>query len=269
MIWGLLLALFGCAEEEPLCPEATTVLATSGSDSLACGTADAALDYIEVLAAREVPKADRERVYATLKTRFEADSKGTAADLVDARTKADELSAARGLEAAEGRAAQVYKAFKRQGPLMGTDDVVVSTFARTAQKWASDDETQLALTELDVEGWLYYASLCREVQGAGPLKLSIADRVPAYTVVEDIFKAGSREEQIALAATGPFWSEVKLKWAAASYDEQQAWIGSAPLPPPMTSSSLGYFQAVMEAKPSHHARVLHEKLGPLKMTGLR
>ncbi|TNE85806.1 MAG: hypothetical protein EP330_24530 [Deltaproteobacteria bacterium] len=261
----LVLALLGCGKEEPLCPDDAAILASADGQELSCGTADAANDYIRVLSARAVSKSDRERVYAALKARFEADASGTLADLAAARSEADGLAAAKGLDAAERRASLVYQAFKRQGPLMGTDDVIVSTMARTAQLWASDDETQLAMTELDVEGWLKYASLCREVQGGGPLKLSIADRVPAYQVVEDLFKAGPREQQIALAAMGPFWPHVKAQWAAASYEQQQAWIQAAPLPPPMTASSLGYFEAVLAESPASHAALLHDKIGPFQI----
>lgn len=262
MIW-LALFLFACSEDEPLCPTPETVLASSPGSELTCATADRAADFVEVLAVRSISKADRELFYAALQIRFEGDAAGTLADLEQASAQAELLSTLTGFEAAELRSKAVYAAFKRRGPLMGTDDVVVSTVARTAQQWTKDDETELALTELDVEGWLFYASLCREAQGGSPLRLSVADRVPAYQVVNDAFDSGSREEQIALASMGPFWKHVKESWAMASYDEQQAWIAAAPLPPPMTASSLGYFEAVFAKPASEHAVALHTALGPL------
>ncbi|MCO4746482.1 MAG: hypothetical protein KC912_16915 [Proteobacteria bacterium] len=262
-----LLVLLACGESEPLCPSDEAVLATVGSESLTCADAGAARSYIEVLAARDVPKGDRERLFEAVKLRFEADAAGTRADLDAARTAAAELSSGTGLAVAEKRSRAVYAAHKRKGPLMGVDDVVLSTMSRTTQKWSKDDTTELAMTELDVEGWLFYASLCREVQGGTPLKLSIADRVPAYQVVGDLFEGGTAEEQIALAAMGPFWADVKGRWAGASYEQQQAWISAAPLPPPMTGSSLGYFEAVMAQPPSKHAAALHDKLGPLSIKG--
>jgi hypothetical protein len=253
----------GCGKSEPLCPSPDVVLATSASSSLSCGEADTANAFIAVLASREVPSIDREKVYATLRERFIADPSGTEADLRAAGQATAEVREAVGLEAAERRAHLVYNTFKRRGPLVATDDALVTTLSRTTKLWVSDDETELALTERDIEGWLKYGSLCREVQGGGPLKLSIADRVPSYQVVEGLFRSGRREQQVALAAMGPFWPQIKARWAAASYEEQQAWIASAPLPPPMTASSLGYFEAVLEQPPVLHAQRLHAALGPL------
>ena len=259
--------LVACGGEEPLCKADGAQVAAVGTRALTCEEADAALDYIAVIAARSVPSADKQTVYRALGERFTRDPEGTLADLAEARDATAELMRLTGIEAAERRAQRVFESAKGRGPLVGVADGVRSTLDRTARLWVSDEETGLAITELDVEGWLFYGSLCREVQGAGPLKLSIADRVPAYRVVEDQFRDGERAQQVTIAAMGPFWLDVKDRWRAASYDTQQRWISSAPLPPPMTASSLGYFEAVMGQPAEAHARALHGVLGPLRLKG--
>jgi hypothetical protein len=67
-----------------------------------------------------------------------------------------------------------------------------------------------------------------------------------------------------MSAVGGWWSQVRESWARASYDEQRAWIAAAPLPPPMTATSLGYAEAVFDGDVALHARVLAEKLGPFR-----
>ena len=71
--------------------------------------------------------------------------------------------------------------------------------------------------------------------------------------------------KIALTAVGPFWSDVRARWAADSYEEQQAWIRAAPLPPPMTATSIGYVEALTDGDVVAHVRALHERLGPLRL----
>jgi hypothetical protein len=78
----------------------------------------------------------------------------------------------------------------------------------------------------------------------------------------DRFSTGSRADKVAIAALGPIWGSVKERWQSASYDQQQAWIAAAPLPPPMTATSLGYADAIFAGDVARHVQVLNEVLGP-------
>ena len=113
----------------------------------------------------------------------------------------------------------------------------------------------------------FIASLCREVQGGTPLRISVADKVTTYRMVEEKFEATDTAQRLAMLSVGAFWGEVRRRWKGATYEEQQEWIQFAPLPPPMTATSLGYFEAVLETNAALMAESLHERLGPFEMTG--
>ncbi|HMV67022.1 MAG TPA: hypothetical protein PKA64_09240, partial [Myxococcota bacterium] len=133
--------------------------------------------------------------------------------------------------------------------------------------WSHDDAERLSLTEMDIEGWVRLASLCREVQGGPPLRVSIADRVELYHVARDRFTTGSPADRRALVAVGPYWSQVRNVWKAAAAERQQAWISRAPLPPPMTTESSGYFKAVLGGDVEGLVRSVYDVLGPFRMDG--
>jgi len=132
--------------------------------------------------------------------------------------------------------------------------------------WATDPEEQLALTESDIEGWIRYASLCREVQGGDALRLSVADRATAYHRLIARFEKGNRAEQVAMVTIGAGWNDLRERWQAAPFEQQQAWISAAPLPPPMTTDSIGYFTAIVDSNPVSHAMALDEVFGRLELS---
>ena len=81
----------------------------------------------------------------------------------------------------------------------------------------------------------------------------------------DRFEAGSRDERLALVSLGPFWGQIQERWQAVPYERQQKWIAAAPLPPPMTATSLGYLQAVVEGSVVQHVASVHDVLGPFSL----
>jgi len=193
-------------------------------------------------------------------------------DAADLRSLIDEVKAAgKKLEPVQGppgarlRAQAVWASHREKGPIQPSDGDLWNIQRDAMSVWVWNDDDQLALAESDIEGWLTYASLCREVQGGGVLKVSVADRVSAYRVLVDRFDGATREERLALASIGPFWQQIRDRWQASSYERQQAWIGKAPLPPPMTATSLGYLQAIVDGPVVTHADTLHEVLGPFSL----
>ena len=85
-------------------------------------------------------------------------------------------------------------------------------------------------------------------------------------MVQERFVDASRADRIALSAVGPYWPAARDAWAMATYERQQGWIATAPLPPPMTATSLGYIGALIEGDLDGLASTLHEHLGPLPLT---
>ena len=187
--------------------------------------------------------------------------------LEEVREAGVSLTATSGLGGAEGRAAAVYAAWAGTSLIAPARAELWGVQNRALAVWARHDGDRLALTEADIEGWIRYASLCREAQGGTVLRISVADRVTVYRMLVDRFSTGSRADRIGLAAIGGYWTQVRDAWGSASYSVQRGWIDRAPLPPPMTASSLGYAEAVSEGDVSAHARVLIEQLGPFTVGG--
>lgn len=247
------------------CADPEGVVATAGDRVLTCGEADDVVDYIHVLAGRRPSTVERDRVVRDLDARFRSDPAGVEA-WIDALTLAGrEIEALRGTAGAERRARLVWEAHTGRGLIRPEHGMAHTVQVAALAVWSSHDAETIALTEADIEAWIRYASLCREVQGAGPLRLSVADRVTVYGMIQERFASGSREDRVALVAFGPYWEQVKEGWHMASYERQQAWIGAAPLPPPMTASSLGYAEALLSGNLVEHAWTLHETLGPFTM----
>lgn len=252
----LLLAfiLGGCDKVD--CSEPQNQLAEAEGQALSCAQAEVVPRYLSTVAGRGLPSHQKERVLEALRDRFRADPAATRLQLEGARKVVEELSALRGLEVAERRSQRAWEAASGSGPLGAGEDI--GTFTRSLiGVWARDDSEKLLLTEIDIEGWIRYASLCREAQGGSPIVVSVADRHTIYRVVTERYRAASREEQVAMSAIGPFWYAFRTRWQAASYEQQQAWIASAPLPPPMTATSLGYLEALTGTDVRRHAEVLH------------
>lgn len=253
----------------PACEAPTTVLAGEGATALTCADADEVATYIEVLAGREISDGDRRLVARGLVERWGADAAGTRAALDALRTTDQGLHALTGLPAAEARSAEVYSVLTGQGYVGSIDDDVKAVFDRAVAVWGRHDGDRLALTEVDVEGWIYYASLCREAQSAEPLRLSVADRVVIYRDVVTRFEGTDRAGRVAMTSLGAFWPSIKEAWSLADFEEQHAWIAKAPLPPPMVATSKGYFSALLDGDVEAHARALHESLGPFRLAVFR
>ncbi len=269
----LCLATAGCGwlGAGPSCEDdPTRSLETAGEHTLTCAEVEVGAQFVELVAGRAISVADRRQLVRGMRKRFAADPQAALAALAAARTEHTALGALRGMAAAERRSALAYQSVTGAGPLgAASGDDVTAVMERAIAVWARSDTDGLALTEVDIEGWILYASLCREVQRAGPMRLSVADRIGVYREVEDLFDQADRGGRVALVAIGPFWPAVRLKWAVATYERQQGWASAAPLPPPMLSTSKGYLSAILEVDARQHAAALHEAFGPLALAVAR
>ncbi|MBW1880617.1 MAG: hypothetical protein JRJ84_19855 [Deltaproteobacteria bacterium] len=260
---ALLLTLFGCGSGE-VCEDDAQVL-MGGTEGLTCGDVASAQRYVEILAGRGTRDPDLQQLRRGLVKRFRRDAEATRSQLAAVSGDLERWAGLTGLEAAEARSAAVHDAVRGRGAFGPDDDKVKGVVDRTVAVWAWSDEERLALTEVDIEGWIFYGSLCREAQEASPFRVSVSDRVAIYRMLTDRYDAGSREEKVALSAIGPFWPKVRELWSAAPYERQQAWITAAPLPPPMVATSKGYLSTLLDGNVVAHARVLHESLGPFQL----
>lgn len=262
----LALLLAGCGavgEPSPDCSAPGAMVATRDGASLSCEAAQVGRRYIEAVAGRPLDARDRDRYLTLARDAWRADPAAFEAGLAAVGEALAALEALEGLEQSALRSHMVHAAERDQGPLhawSGLDGLQ----RRVTAVWATDDAHRTALTEADIEAWIRYASLCREVQGGGALRISVADRVVVYRLLKERFAAGSEAEQVALGALGPWWRSVHDHWGSASYDRQQAWMAAAPLPPPMTATSLGYLEAVFEVSADRHVAALVDTLGPFR-----
>jgi len=259
---GLSLQL-GCGggEEEPVCATDEGELVPG----LACEAARAAESWIERLAARPLDAVAQQRLMTALQAQATRDPEAVGAALVAARAEDETMrDAPRGQDAAQARAHANWVAHRGGGPFPKDRwPTVDSVRDGIVAVWATSDEDELALTEMDVEGWIRFASLCREVQGGTPLKMSIADRVPAYRAVTDRFSAGPTADRLGIVSLGGGWGFLSRTWHSAAYARQQSWIRTAPLPGPMTTNSLGYLRAITAGSPAAHMAAVEMTLGPV------
>lgn len=256
---GVVVALWssGCGSPADVCSDPSAALAPD----LTCAEAEVAVSLLEVLAARSVDSGHRTSVREALRDASLADPASTRASLVGAGDLLRTLASLEGVEAAELRSQSAYQAVNGRGPLAIPGVLVAAPIA----VWAHDDDTGLVLTESDIEAWIRYASLCREVQGGGPLVLSVSDRRPLYEMLVERFVSSDRQTQVAMAGVAPFWDAFRERWKAAPAEQQQAWIRAAPLPPPMTASSLAYVEAVLQSDLSAHLRVWQASWAPMRV----
>lgn len=256
---ALWLAL-GCAA--PTCgADPAEVLAQSGADALTCGERDEALAGLALLAGRPLPAGTAGSAHDALLAAWRADPSATEAGLRALSARRTSLAQLSGFYAAKERSNALW------GALHGGDLPALSAPLRAAAApWAEDDEAHLVLSEADIEGWILYASLCREVQGAGPARLSVSDRVQVYRMLQERWRDATPDARVAMVSLGAFWPEIRDAWEAAPWQLQQAWIADAPLPPPMTASSLGYVETMLHGDLLAHAEVLHRTLGPLSLS---
>lgn len=261
---ALVLSLLACGRSVD-CADPSTVVARQDGQALTCERASTVGDYVEALAGRPLVSGDEGLVVAAVADRFEDDPAGTTAWIGSVRTALDDLRRRRGLELAEARSERVWAAEAGKDLVRPTDGDAWNVQDRALSVWTKDDEERLALTEADIEAWIRYASLCREVQGGEPLRVSVADRVTVYRILMDRFDTGDRATQVALSGLGPHWSAIKDAWQAAPYEVQRAWIAAAPLPPPMIATSKGYLETLVAGDLGRHVQVLDEQLGPFRL----
>lgn len=256
--------LLGCGEPTVACEGPDQVLAEVAGDRLTCGDAALVEGWIELLAGRPLQLNGRQRLPALLKQRFDDDPKGTRALVATLFEQGHALESTTRMKGGWARSKAVWAAHTGEGPIVEGDPLW--NLQRDALSvWAWNDDEQLALTEADVEAWIHYASLCRQVQGGGVLKISVADRVTAYRMVIDRFELGDRNEKLALVAIGPFWEAFRERWQASPYERQQKWIAATTFPPPMTSTSLGYFDAIVNGDVAGLATTFHDVMGPFAL----
>lgn len=260
--------LAGCWTTPPDCERPEQILVRGEGEPVTCDEASAAIAWAEVLAARELTDGQQRSIMRAFKVT--GDPAGVRAGLAAATAERERLEALKGLAAAEARSRAIFAQRGDGGPLPRPDwPDLASAVDQAVSVWSVDEEAGLVLTEMDVEGWLRLASLAREVQGAGPLMLSVADRVTVYRSVQDRWKPLPPKAKIAMVSVGPFWPTMQMRWASAPYERQQAWIDASPLPGPMTATSLGYFSEILDGDVAGYARALHEVFGPFQLTTAR
>ncbi len=257
----LVLLAMGCGQPVS-CSSPEQVLTTAGERQLRCEDAQIVGRYVQLLAGRPSSPRDRTRILTEVRDRWSGDPNAGDAWIAEIRTAILGFEGKQGLDGAEKRSSEVWKVSHGDGLITSEDTQLWSVLSVRMKVWASDDDEKLALTESDIEGWILYASLCREVQGGGAMRLSVSDRQALYNTVRDRWNNGTRADLTALVALGPYWSQARRSWKSASYEKQQAWISEAPLPPPMTATSLGYADAIFQGDLSRHVSVIHDKLGP-------
>jgi hypothetical protein len=248
------------------CPTPDTVLAEAGGERLRCESVAPVVGLIDVMAGRPMDKNPRTQLVGSLRARWLEDPVAQGRWLAVAAGLREEFQTLRGAEAARRRTELLHEWRAGRG-LLGGDSPVSAVLWEQVVIWAEDPADRTVLTEMDVEGWIYFASLCREAQGGSPLRISVADRFTAYRMIEERYRTSSERERQAMLRIGPFWGEVRRIWKRATFEEQQAWIQIAPLPPPMTGTSLVYLEAIMGGQIVGLVDTLHIQFGPLKMTG--
>ena len=257
----LTMAFSGCSSTVS-CDATDQVLVETDGHTLTCGQADLVGDYVAAMAGRPFNK--RGSVHATTADLFRADPTGTESWLVEITQATSHLYGLTGFDGAEERSHLVWLMYADKGPITH-EHPLWSEASKAIAVWQQHDEDQLTLTESDIEGWIQYGSLCREMQGAGVLRVSVSDRVGVYKTLQDRWTFGTRTDRIALTSIGPFWHDIRGAWKRAPYETQHEWGITAPLPPPMTSTSLGYMAAIAEGDLVAHASILHATIGPFHM----
>jgi hypothetical protein len=248
-----------CGRSEPLCAEPGDAL----TPELACAALDPARGYAEHLAARPLSGPPYQRFLEAWKSAAESDLAGVRAGLaaiVEQTAGAD----ADVFEIARRRAHESWLVVHGRGALAGLEGPREHV-RKHIGAWKVDDTHELVVSENDIEGWLRYGSLCREVQGGSALKVSMADKVGLYRAADRFYDEADLESRIAFVALGGAWLTMREAWLGASYEQQQAWIEDAPLPGPMFGTSHEYFDAVLAAGRAHtHADAWIDHFGALR-----
>ncbi len=221
------------------------------------------VDLITHLAGRPVAEGERELLRRSLVGEARQNRAASVARMEGAAVELIELERASGIEGARLRSERMYDALGRVGVFADAPPDLGTVVSQSVSEWARSDEERLVLGESDIEGFLRYASLCREVQGGGALRLSIGDRGLVYQALIKRFNEGTPLDRTSMLAIGAgFWA-AKEDWRAASYDRQREFAVGAPFPPPMTVTSVDYALAIVAGDLPAHAANLHATLGPL------
>lgn len=253
------LLIAACEWSDPPCLGGAGTLRSG----LSCEEAAPVLQYMERVASRPLTDGQRRSLWSALDAADPGDLRAHVEITRAWTTRAATLDA---WTAAVDRSHAAWANEKGDGALAGEGWLRArDTMSDAAAIWASEDTSQLALTEMDIEGWIRLASLCREVQGGSTLRISIAARVDVYQAIRDRFLHASDEERRAMLAVGPYWTQIRNVWKVSSAERQQAWIQSAPLPPPMTADSVGYLKTVIGGDVQALVRSVHEHFGPFRL----
>jgi hypothetical protein len=257
-----LVALAGCTWGAPPCAGLPEEALAPG---VTCADVAPVETWVEALAGRALSGPQRGRMHGELAEIADREPAALREVVELARRTLAELDAGDPRARARLRGALAWDALHGPGErwprarLPETTDVLDAAVSA----WAHADADRLVLPEADVEAWIGFVSLLREVQGGGPLRLAVADRVGVYRQIVARWEGGSGDERVAFLVLGASWPAVRARWQAASYDAQQGWIRAAPLPPPMTEDSRGYLAAVTrDADVVRHVEVLEQRLGP-------
>lgn len=256
----LLSAFLGCSSTPDVaarCSSDETVFA----DGLTCGRAKAPSRYLRVLAGRPLPAGSTAAALGTVAGKGPADRNAWLDDLSE---RGRTLEAAHGLEAMELRSTEIARLLAGQGPITEANADLWNLVPQAVSIRARDDQEGLVLTELDIEGWIYFASLAHEIRGGGPLTVSIADKGAIYDVAVKRFQQADRAEQVALVGLGAVWTQVIDAWKAAPYEQQQRFIQRARLPE-AGATPAAWIEAVLEGDVVTNAHALHEVLGPFTL----
>lgn len=215
------------------------------------------------LAGRPITDADRAILRGALVAEARSDAAVSTTRMEQAAAELVALEGLAGIDGARIRSEHTYAALARTGTFAGAPAEVGTVLGRSVSEWARSDEERLVLSESDIEGFLRYASLCREVQSGGPLRLSIGDRGVVYQALVKRFNEGTIQDRTSMLAIGAGYWALKDEWTTASYDRQREFAVGAPLPPPMTVTSVDYTLAIVAGDLPAHAANLHATLGPL------
>ncbi len=258
MIGLLAWSLVGCTANPPRCPTDDTLFV----GSLRCDRAKTPARLLRLLSGRPLPSGSTDRILGDVERLFLAAPEEEAATLARLARLGADLERSTGLDGTTLRSRAIVEAVGPDG--WATRGEQMSAIARSQLAVrALDPTTGLALTEVDIEGWITFASLAHEIRGAGPITVSIANRAAIYAMAMERFHQAEPEEQRALVALGIVWPKVVERWKAAPYAQQQRFIRRAVLPPLQGHTSLAWVEAVLEGDVVTNAAALHEVLGPL------
>ncbi|MFT6816595.1 MAG: hypothetical protein ACJATT_000394 [Myxococcota bacterium] len=248
-----------------MCATPDEILVPGELDALSCADVDSVVGWVELLASRSIGERQVELLRGDWTYRYTRDPIASRAAITELSTQTTSLTSLLGFQGSEARADAVWAGVAGESQLGDADSTSVDVLERALAPWSTDTENKLILSEMDIEGWIKYASLCREIQGGGPMTVSVANRVVLYQQIISAFEGKSREQQLAVLSMGPVWPSMQERWPGVTYEIQQAWVEAAPLPGPMTATSLGYASAVFDEDLRSHAVALHGAMGRLPL----